>query len=336
MLLELVKNPADQEAAEWKRELAAAISSREELCSLLQLDQNQLPGDAQSEFRLRVPRSYVAKMLPGDHRDPLLLQVLPLAEEAADSGLLDPVADLDAMATTGLLHKYHGRVLLITTGACAIHCRYCFRRNFPYSDASLSTAHWQNALDYIRTHSEIKEVILSGGDPLVLDDHKLDALQKELSEIHHVQWLRIHTRLPVVLPSRINAGLLDWIQRSRLKITMIIHANHGNEIGAYEQKALVALREAGVTLLNQSVLLHGVNDRTETLIELSHKLHDSGVLPYYLHLLDKTRGAMHFEVPQSTALKIISEMRASLPGFLVPRLVREQAGESSKTAIFSI
>jgi len=336
MPLELVKNPADQEPAEWKRELAAAISSSQELCTLLQLDQNQLPGDAQTAFRLRVPRAYVAKMQPGDHHDPLLLQVLPLAEETADSGLLDPVADLDAMTTTGLLHKYHGRVLLITTGACAIHCRYCFRRNFPYSDASLGTTHWQNALDYIRAHDEIKEVILSGGDPLVLDDHKLEALETELSEIRHVQWLRIHTRLPVVLPSRINADLLNWIQRSRFKITMVIHANHKNEIGAHEQKALAALREAGVTLLNQSVLLHRVNDKAETLIELSHKLHDSGVIPYYLHLLDKTRGAMHFEVPQSSAVQIISEMRASLPGFLVPRLVREQAGENSKTAIFSI
>ncbi len=336
MLLELVKNPACLEAAEWKRELAAAVSSREELCALLQLDQNQLPATAQPEFRLRVPRAYVAKMQPGDHHDPLLLQVLPLAEENVDSGLLDPVADLDAMTTTGLLHKYHGRVLLITTGACAIHCRYCFRRNFPYGDASLSTAHWQNALDYIRAHDEIKEVILSGGDPLVLDDHKLDALQKELSEIHHVRWLRIHTRLPVVLPSRINADLLDWMQRSRFNITMVIHANHANEIGVQEQKALAALRNAGVTLLNQSVLLHRVNDSARTLIELSHKLHDSGVMPYYLHLLDKTRGAMHFDVPESTATQVIAEMRASLPGFLVPRLVREQAGKNSKTAIFNI
>jgi EF-P beta-lysylation protein EpmB len=336
MLLELVKNPARQESAEWKHELAAAISSRDELCALLQLEQSQLPATTQPEFRLRVPRAYVAKMQPGDRHDPLLLQVLPLDQENAHSGLLDPVADLDAMTTTGLLHKYHGRVLLITTGACAIHCRYCFRRNFPYSDASLSTAHWQDALDYIRAHKEIKEVILSGGDPLVLDDHKLDALQKELSEIHHVQWLRIHTRLPVVLPSRINTDLLDWMRSSRLKITMVIHANHGNEIGAQEQKALAALRDAGITLLNQSVLLRRVNDSAKTLIELSHKLHESGVMPYYLHLLDKTRGAMHFEVDQSTAVKIIAEMRASLPGFLVPRLVREQAGENSKTAIFSI
>jgi len=336
MLLELVKNSDHQKSAEWKRELAAAISSREELCALLQLDQDPLPGEAQAAFRLRVPRAYVAKMQPGDRHDPLLLQVLPLAEENVHSGLLDPVADLNAMTTAGLLHKYHGRVLLITTGACAIHCRYCFRRNFPYSDASLSTAHWQNALDYIRAHSEIKEVILSGGDPLVLDDHKLDALQKELSKIHHVQWLRIHTRLPVVLPSRINSQLIDWIQGSRFRITMVIHANHGNEIGVQEQKALAALRHAGVTLLNQSVLLRGINDSAQTLIELSHKLHDSGVMPYYLHLLDKTRGAMHFDVPQSEAISIMNEMRASLPGFLVPRLVREQAGENSKTAIFSI
>jgi EF-P beta-lysylation protein EpmB len=336
MPVELVKNSLPPEAAEWKRELASAISSREELCAILQLDQNQLPGAEDPAFRLRVPRAYVAKMRPGDIHDPLLLQVLPRAEESELSGLLDPVADLEAMPTAGVLHKYHGRVLLITTGACAIHCRYCFRRNFPYSDASLSTAHWQDALDYIRAHSEIREVILSGGDPLVLDDHKLDSLQKELSAINHVKWLRIHTRLPVVLPSRINAGLLDWMQRSRLRITMVIHANHANEIDAHEQKALTALRKAGVTLLNQSVLLRQVNDSAETLIDLSQRLHDSGVMPYYLHLLDKTRGAMHFEVSQSEAVLIMSEMRARLPGYLIPRLVREQAGEKSKTAIFSI
>jgi EF-P beta-lysylation protein EpmB len=335
MPVELVKNPARLDSPDWKRELAAAITSSEELLRLLQLDP-QLSIVAPANFRLRVPRAYVAKMRSGDAHDPLLLQVLPRADEFATTGLLDPVADLDAMPTPGLLHKYHGRVLLITTGACALHCRYCFRRNFPYSDASISATHWQSALDYIRAHSDIREVILSGGDPLVLDDHKLAALEKQLSEISHVKWLRIHTRLPVVLPSRITPGLLDWMQNSRLKITLVIHANHANEIGEDETIALVALRRAGVTLLNQSVLLHQVNDSAETLIVLSQRLYDSGVLPYYLHLLDKTRGAMHFDVLPATAMQIINEMRARLPGYLVPRLVREQAGANSKTAIFSI
>jgi EF-P beta-lysylation protein EpmB len=335
MPVELLKNPACLGAPDWKRELAAAITSSEELLHLLQLDP-QLPTAAPANFRLRVPRAYAAKMRPGDARDPLLLQVLPRTAEFAGTGLLDPVADLEAMPTPGLLHKYHGRVLLITTGACAVHCRYCFRRNFPYSEASISTSHLQAALDYIGAHSEIREVILSGGDPLVLDDDKLAALENQLSEIEHVKWLRIHTRLPVVLPARITPALLDWMQSSRLKITLVMHANHANEIGEHETIALAALRRAGVTLLNQSVLLHQVNDNTETLIELSQRLHDSGVLPYYLHLLDKTRGAMHFDVPSATAVQIIDQMRARLPGYLVPRLVREQPGENSKTAIFSI
>jgi EF-P beta-lysylation protein EpmB len=320
----------------WKHELAEAVTSSEELLSLLQLDHmismtEQYPG-----FRLRVPRSYVSKMRTGDANDPLLRQVLPSSEEAANNGLLDPVGDLDAMVTPGLLHKYHGRVLLVTTGACAVHCRYCFRRNFPYSNASINSAHWLSALAYISRHKEINEVILSGGDPLVLDDQKLDQIQRQLGKINHVKWLRIHSRLPVVLPTRINASLLSWMQNSDLRITLVIHANHANEIGAQEQAALRALSSAGVTLLNQSVLLKRVNDNADIMVALSHRLHECGVMPYYLHLLDKTRGAMHFEVSQADALSIIEDMRGQLPGYLVPRLVREQAGENSKTAIFSI
>jgi len=335
MPVELVKNPVAGNTADWKRELAAAVTSSEDLLRMLQLDPRQATA-APANFRLRVPQPYIAKMRPGDALDPLLLQVLPRGEEFAATGLLDPVADLEAMPRPGVLHKYHGRVLLITTGACAVHCRYCFRRNFPYNEASISPSHWQNALDYIRGNSEIREVILSGGDPLVLDDHKLAALENEISGIKHVKWLRIHTRLPVVLPSRITPSLLGWMQASRLRISMVIHANHENEIGKPETIALTALRQAGVSLLNQSVLLHQVNDSAEKLIALSQRLHDSGVLPYYLHLLDKTRGAMHFEVSPATAVQIVEQMRARLPGYLVPRLVREQAGEESKTAIFSI
>ena len=336
MHVDLVKNPALNEPPGWKRELAEAISSSDELLRLLQLEHTPGTSGQQPGFRLRVPRSFAAKMRVGDANDPLLRQVLPLDEEFASNGMIDPVGDLDAMVTPGLLHKYHGRVLLVTTGACAIHCRYCFRRNFPYSDASINPAHWRDALAYIRAHADINEVILSGGDPLVLDDHKLDQLQRQLGNIGHVKWLRIHSRLPVVLASRINSSLLKWMRDSALRITLVIHANHANEIGAQEQAALAALRQAGVSLLNQSVLLKGVNDSAAALVALSHRLHDCGVMPYYLHCLDKTRGAMHFEVSQARALEIMDEMRAILPGFLVPRLVREQAGENSKTAIFSI
>ena len=336
MHVDLVKSPALEETRGWKRELAEAITSGDELLRLLQLEHLLESIDPQPGFRLRVPRSYVNKMRTGDANDPLLRQVLPLAEESAGSGMLDPVGDLDAMVTPGLLHKYHGRVLLVTTGACAIHCRYCFRRNFPYHEASLSPAHWAQALAYIGAHDDIHEVILSGGDPLILDDHKLDHIQRQLSNISHVKSLRIHSRLPLVLPSRINTTLLKWIKHSPLHITLVVHTNHPAEIGSQERAALSALHHAGVTLLNQSVLLKQVNDTADILIALSHRLHECRVMPYYLHCLDKTRGAMHFDVSLAQALEIMDTMRSMLPGYLVPRLVQEQAGEASKTAIFSI
>lgn len=340
MSVKLVKNPALPAASNWKHELAQAVSQVDELCALLKLDPQQFDqaqlAAACGSFRLRVPRSYLANMRVGDIHDPLLRQVLPSADENASSGLLDPVSDLNHMPSPGLLHKYHGRVLLITTGACAVHCRYCFRRNFPYNEASISGSHWQSALNYIRAHPEIHEVILSGGDPLVLDDDKLNRMQRELAEIKHLKYLRIHSRLPVVLASRVNASLLAWLGQSRFRITLVIHTNHANELGPAEQRALAALRDTGVTLLNQSVLLHQINDTAEAQIALSQRLHDCGVLPYYLHLLDPTRGAMHFEVAESRGLQIIADMRATLPGYLVPRLVREEPGKTAKTAIFSI
>ena len=331
MHVDLVKNPALIEPGGWKRELAEAISNSDELLSLLQLEQTPGAGGQQPGFRLRVPRNYASKMRVGDANDPLLRQVLPLDEESASDGMLDPVGDLDAMVTPGLLHKYHGRVLLVTTGACAIHCRYCFRRNFPYSDASINPAHWREALAYIRAHTDINEVILSGGDPLVLDDHKLDQLQRQLGNIDHVKWLRIHSRLPVVLASRINDSLLKWMRNSALRITLVIHANHANEIGVQEQAALAALKQAGVSLLNQSVLLKGVNDSATAQCALSRRLHDCGVMPYYLHLLDRVVGAAHFDVPLDAAMALSDDLRKRLPGYLVPRMVREVAGANSKT-----
>lgn len=334
----LLKSTSTQQPKEsWKKELAEAISSPAELLRELNLE-NQLSEfiDNEPDFRLRVPHAYVAKMQKGNPEDPLLLQVLPTLKEKNTSGSKDPVGDLNALLSPGLLHKYHGRALLITTGACAIHCRYCFRRHFPYAENSGQASNWQSALDYLRAHPEIQEVILSGGDPLVLDDTKLETLCSKLETIEHIKWLRLHTRLPVVLPSRINHSLLQWMEKSRFRITVVIHANHAQELGISEAQALQQLQRIGVTLLNQSVLLHGVNDNASSLIDLSKRLHDLSVIPYYLHLLDKVQGALHFEVNHRKACEIMDNMRTQLPGFLVPRLVREKTGASSKTAIFGI
>jgi EF-P beta-lysylation protein EpmB len=323
-------------AAHWQVELANAISSVDELVEELELVHLKTELVQNPEFRLRVPRAFVRKMRKGNADDPLLKQVLPVHAETASSGLADPVGDLNAMTVPGLLHKYQGRVLLVATGACAIHCRYCFRRHFPYASANARRNEWKQALAYLKAHVDISEVVLSGGDPLVLDNASLHKLLSALEEIPHIQWLRIHTRLPVVLPSRIDDGLLDILQGLRFTKTMVIHANHANEVMSDEFESLQRLASTGCTLLNQSVLLKGVNDSPTTLHNLSTRLYQAGVLPYYLHMLDPVRGALHFEVSQRRAIEILKTVKASLPGFLVPRLVREIPGEASKTAIFTI
>ena len=324
------------ESADWQVELANAITSVDELLYELGLEHIENKPIRNSDFSLRVPRAFVKKMQKGDAGDPLLMQVLPVASENTLSGLTDPVGDLNTMATPGLLHKYKGRVLLVTTGACAIHCRYCFRRHFPYSSSNPRKNEWQRALEYLRTHDDVDEVILSGGDPLVLDNTKLERLCTALEQIPHIQWLRIHTRLPVVLPSRIDIGLITLLQKLRFRITLVIHANHANELMRDELEALQRLATTGITLLNQSVLLKGVNDSTASLISLSKRLYQAGVLPYYLHMLDPVQGAMHFDVPRNRAIEIQNTLKQELPGFLVPRLVKEMPGEASKTAIFTI
>ncbi len=272
-------------------------------------------------------------MRKGDIDDPLLRQVLPLAEEEAEvPGFIgDPVGDLAAAAVPGVLHKYRGRVLLVTTGACAVHCRYCFRRHFPYADSNPSVQQWQGALEYIHGHSDITEVILSGGDPLAFSDSRLADLVEQVAAIPHVKRLRIHTRLPIVLPSRVDKNLLAWLQRTRLQKVVVVHANHANEIDEEVRAAMRKLRDAGTMLLNQSVLLKGVNDSAEELADLSERLFEAGILPYYLHLLDRVQGAAHFEVDRARALWLMQVLRARLPGYLVPRLVREQPGADSKT-----
>ncbi len=322
--------------ADWQSELADAVSSVDELLYELGLEHIKNELIRNSDFSLRVPRAFVNKMRKGNADDPLLRQVLPVRSENTPTGLKDPVGDLNAMPAPGVLHKYKGRVLLVSTGACAIHCRYCFRRHFPYSGSNPRKNAWQQALEYLRTHDDVHEVILSGGDPLILDNTKLEELLTALEQIPHLQWLRIHTRLPVVLPSRIDNGLITLLQRLRFRITLVIHANHANELMTDELDALQRLASTGITLLNQSVLLKGVNDSTASLISLSRRLYQAGVLPYYLHMLDPVQGAMHFDVPRNRAVELLNTIKQELPGFLVPRLVQEKPGEASKTAIFTI
>ena len=328
--------PAIRSISDWRRAYADCVTSPEELLHMLGLPSYLLPGArrASALFPLRVPRGYVARMQTGNPDDPLLRQVLPLDAETSDSaGFMDPVGDLRAMPVPGVLHKYKGRVLLITTGACAINCRYCFRRHFPYADANASDRQWDAALAYIREDDSVSEVILSGGDPLVLADHKLHYLVARLADIAHVERLRIHSRLPVVLPERVTDGLLDSLAGNRLQTVMVLHANHGAELDASVHAACAALRGAGTTLLNQTVLLRGVNDDTAALEDLSLRLFAMGVLPYYLHALDPVRGAAHFLVSEQRAADLAAELADRLPGYLVPRLVRELAGEPGKTPL---
>lgn len=320
----------------WQLELANAITSADELLAELGLGHLANALVDKPSFRLLVPRGFINKMQKGNADDPLLRQVLPMAAENSTDGITDPVGDLAAMATPGLLHKYSGRVLLVTTGACAIHCRYCFRRHFPYANANPGKQQWGGAIQYLSAHEDVDEVILSGGDPLVLDNAKLERLLFALEQIPHLKWLRVHTRLPVVLPSRIDEELVALFQTLRLRKTFVIHANHANELGADEYAALHKLQSSGATLLNQSVLLKGINDSAAALIDLSKRLYAAGVLPYYLHMLDPVQGAMHFDVSRSRAVDLMASLRKELPGYLVPRLVRENPGEASKTAIFTI
>jgi len=274
-------------------------------------------------------------MRPGDARDPLLRQVLPLEEEqTSPAGYSpDPVGDRAATRSPGLLHKYHSRVLMVTTGACAVHCRYCFRRHFPYSQGPRSPEDWLPAIEQIAADGTLREVILSGGDPLTLVDSHLAELVARLAEIPHLKRLRVHTRLPIMIPERVTEELVDWLRGTRLTPVMIIHANHAAELDHSVATAIARLADAGIPLLNQSVLLRGVNDTVDALTELSERLVDLRVFPYYLHQLDRVLGAAHFEVPEAEGRKLMSQLRRRLPGYAVPRYVRERAGEAHKTVL---
>lgn len=318
----------------WQASLARAITDPADLLAAVGLGDEWLPAAraAGRLFPLRAPREFVARMRAGDPRDPLLRQVLPLGEElvAAEGFSSDPVGDINAMAVPGLLHKYQGRVLLTVTGACAIHCRYCFRRHFPYSEANPAAEQWTAAMQYIARDSSIREVILSGGDPLALSDRRLVELMRRLEALPHLKRLRIHTRLPVVLPQRVDHELLDWLGNTRFTRVIVVHVNHAQEVDAGVRTMLRRLKDAGAQLLNQSVLLRGVNDDEATLVALSECLFDAGVLPYYLHMLDKVQGAAHFEVKETVATDLLRRLNLRLPGYLVPRLVREIKGAGGK------
>ncbi|QPK61539.1 EF-P beta-lysylation protein EpmB [Methylomonas sp. LL1] len=319
--------------AVWQQQLAEAFSSVNALCEHLGIAPSSLPLLPNFKaFPLRVPRGFVDCMEKGNPADPLLRQVLPLRDELLHyPGFShDPVGDLNAIAEAGVIHKYHGRVLLIATGACAVHCRYCFRRHFPYADLQLSTQKVDRALDYIAARSEINEVILSGGDPLLLNDDKISALLHQLAGIGHVRRIRIHSRIPVVLPARITPQLLKTLANLPQRIVMVLHANHGNELSPTVGTACRRLITQGVTLLNQSVLLKNINDDSNTLYQLSEKLFSLGILPYYLHCLDRAAGVGHFEVSEQQAKQLIQSLQAHLPGYLVPKLVKEQAGAAYK------
>lgn len=328
---------SDAPSMHWQAALASAIREPAELLKYLDLPESLLNDaiTASQSFILRAPLGYCQRIEKGNPDDPLLRQILPIGEElqTAQEFMLDPVSDLAAIQVPGLLHKYQGRVLIISTPACGVHCRYCFRRHFPYQE-NRTEQNWQEAVNYIRAHPDIHEVILSGGDPLSLTESRLKNLTDKLINIPHIKTLRFHTRQPIVLPERINNEFLNWLDSLPWKIVMVLHCNHANEIDSSVASALNQLQQHQVTLLNQSVLLAGVNDNAEVLVELSRKLFDSHVLPYYLHMLDKVQGAKHFYVESEKAIQLLNEVRQCLPGYLVPKLVKENAGEKSKTAIF--
>ena len=321
----------------WQEALSNIISKPEELLNLLELDHSSLCDTlkADKQFALKVPRAFVEKMEKGNPKDPLLLQVLPLGRELDEvrGYSIDPLGEYRCMPCNGVIHKYRGRLLLIASGSCAINCRFCFRRHFSYENNQLSGDTWDRALGYIASDSSINEVILSGGDPLAANDTRLEKLVNALSDISHVETLRIHTRMPLLIPQRITSRMLQWFTSSRLKPIMVIHCNHANEIDFLVKDALAELRQKGVVLLNQTVLLKDINDSSETLIKLSKKLIQSSVMPYYLHLLDRVQGAAHFNVDEKTARHIVKDMMGKCSGYLVPKLVRDVAGDKSKTYI---
>jgi len=320
----------------WQTTLINAIQDPMELLQHLNISQyfEKLDPDVLQAFLCRVPEPFLHRIEKNNPHDPLLKQVLPINDEldVVPGFSTDPLQEHHHQPTQGLLHKYHGRVLLTLTGACAINCRYCFRRHFPYQEHTFNQTRWNAIVNHLKADDSIHEVILSGGDPLMLKDKKLQDIIGELETIAHIKTLRIHSRLPIVIPSRITQDFCNLLTRTHLNVVLVVHVNHTQEIDTVVADALKRL-PPHITLLNQSVLLKGVNDNAQTLIDLSHCLFENGILPYYLHLLDPVIGTAHFDVPQKKAKQLVNEIRAQLPGYLVPRLARETAQEPAKTVI---
>ncbi|MSR01020.1 MAG: EF-P beta-lysylation protein EpmB [Gammaproteobacteria bacterium] len=329
--------PLTSHLSSWQKDFAEAITDPAELANMLGLtaDWVKEARAASAIFPLRVPRSYIARMRSGDMNDPLLRQVLPVGAELAEIAgySADPLNESAALVAPRLLQKYRNRALLVTTGACAVHCRYCFRRTFDYESAQSDLGRWQEAIAALAADSEISELILSGGDPLSLSNTRLKSLTNSLKTVPHLKMLRIHTRQPIVLPSRVDSGLIAWLDSLPWRVTVVLHVNHPQELQGDVLKAIEELRQSGALLLNQSVLLAGINDNPTVLAELARLLHQLGVLPYYLHLLDPVKGTSHFAVSASRGIEIIDALARDLPGFLVPRLAQEIPGEDAKLVV---
>lgn len=323
-------SPVEQK---WLNELSNAVSDPQILLKQLNIESCSLNSGfaARKLFAQRVPQSFIDRMEKGNPRDPLLRQVLPILEEFDDASDFspDPLEEHNNVQP-GLLHKYKNRVLMIVKGGCAINCRYCFRRHFPYEKNQGGKDNWIESIHYIQQHTEINEVILSGGDPLMAKDHQLRWLLEAIASIDHIKTVRIHTRLPIVIPSRVTSTLIEMLVKTRLNVVFVTHINHANEINDDVRRSMATLRAANITLLNQSVLLRGVNDSVDALKNLSNALFDIGILPYYLHLLDKVKGAAHFLVSDEKARALMVELINEISGYLVPRLMREVAGRASK------
>ncbi len=321
----------------WQEVLSQSVTSPQELLEILDLDPALLPGAiaGSQSFQIRVPRTFIARMERGNPNDPLLRQVLPIQAELDEMPgfTLDPLGEQPKNSHRGIIHKYHGRLLLMPGQLCAVNCRFCFRRHFPYEDNTLNKEEWQSALEYIRQDTSLKEIILSGGDPLAQNDQRLAWIIEQLAKIPHLQRLRIHTRLPIMIPQRVTDTLLKWLTGTRLQPIVVLHSNHPHEIDDHVTDVTKRLHQHGVQLLNQSTLLRGINDNADALIELSEKLFSSHVMPYYLHLFDKVQGAAHFDVDEDHARAIMGEMARRSSGYLVPKLAREMAGMPCKITV---
>ncbi len=318
---------------DWSWHLKNAVRDLNRLARELEISLS----DFKSDFPLLVPLPYLNRIQKGDLNDPLLLQVLPKVEEDKEvSGYnLDPLQEQKPKnLPKGLIQKYRRRALIVAAAACSINCRYCFRRHFPYDQSRLDQQKWQDLLKHFNLDKTLREIIFSGGDPLILPDKSLESLILSINRIEHINTVRIHTRLPVVIPNRINPALISWAKKCRKKLVFVFHINHPNEIDDEVREYIKKIKLENTVLLNQSVLLRGINDSSKILTSLSEKLFDAGVLPYYLHLLDPVKGTAHFFVSKSKGIEIINDLKGQLPGYLVPRLAQEIPGLDSKETFF--